>query len=169
MTSTIAPDQQRFLMSLYPTGVSVITAVDAYGVPHGLTCTSLSSVTLNPPTLLICLNAQSGTLAAIRDTGSFAVNLLNTSAQPTAELFASPTHDRFRHVTWQPGERLPAPCLIEDALAVAECTVRLRLPVGTHDVVIGEVVNLRQGTGDPLLYGMRRYSCFEPDREVLRR
>ncbi|GIG92293.1 flavin reductase family protein [Plantactinospora endophytica] len=159
--TAVSADEQRLLMSSYPTGVSVITAVDAYGMPHGMTCTSLSSVTLRPPTLLICLNAKSGTLAAIGDQGVFAVNLLHSGAQATAELFASRTPDRFRDVAWKPADRSGAPWLVDDALAVAECTVRRRLPVGDHDVVIGEVINLRYSEGTPLLYGMRRYSRFD--------
>ena len=169
MPPAVTADQQRLLMSSYPTGVSVITAVDAYGIPHGMTCTSLSSVTLHPPTLLICLSSQSGTLAAIRHRGAFAVNLLHSDAQATAELFASRTPERFRKVAWQPADQVGAPWLTDDALAVAECTVRLRLPVGDHDVVIGEVVNLRHGEGKPLLYGQRRYSCFDAAREAMQR
>ena len=165
--ATVSADEHRLLMSAYPTGVSVITAVDADGRPHGMTCTSLSSVTLHPPTLLICLNAGSGTLAGIRDRGAFAVNLLHSGARATAELFASSSADRFRDVAWLPAERSGAPWLVDDALAVAECSVRARLPVGDHEVVLGEVLSLRYSGGNPLLYGMRRYSWFDATCEAV--
>ena len=87
-------DGYRDFMSMFPTGVAVVTALDLYGMPHGLTCTALASVTLNPPTLLVCLHTGSGTLAAVRARGVFAVNLSHSGARGTAELFGSATTDR---------------------------------------------------------------------------
>src|SRR5262245_12636119 len=90
----------REFMSSFATGVAIVTAFDRGGRPHGLTCTSLASITLVPPTILVSLDTASGTLAAIRDGGRFAVNLLHSGAKPTAELFASAAGDRFDRVSW---------------------------------------------------------------------
>lgn len=146
-------------MGSYFTGVTVVASVDGAGGLHGLTCNSLSSVTLDPPTLLVCLDVRSGTLGAVLDSGAFTVNLLGDSARSTAELFASPQPDRFERVAWRRTALTGLPWLVEDALAVAECRVSDSVAVGDHVVVFGRVVNIENGTGSPLLYGMGRFSA----------
>ncbi|WP_218108777.1 MULTISPECIES: flavin reductase family protein [unclassified Streptomyces] len=151
-------DRFRGLMRSFPTGVAVVTAVDRKGRPHGLTCTSLSSVTLDPPSLLVCLNTASGTLRALRDSGAFTVNLLHARGLDAAKIFSSPAEDRFTRVGWRPGPRLGQPWLEEDAFAFAECRLSATTVVGTHAVVFGEVVHVEQRTDSPLLYGQQRFS-----------
>ncbi len=159
----VTHDDFRGLMGAFPTGVAVITAVDQAGQPHGLTCTSLTSVTLHPPTLLICLNVRSGTLAAARERGRFAVNLLHAYARRAAEVFSSAVPDRFAQVTWQPSVRIRQPWLIDDAFALAECVVVGVSVVEDHAVVLGEVVHVKRTCDVPLLYGMRQFSRWRPD------
>ncbi|WP_025359544.1 flavin reductase family protein [Kutzneria albida] len=156
----------RTLMSAFPSGVSVITAVDADGHPHGLTCTSLSSVTLNPPTLLACLNTRSPALAALRAVGEFAVNLLHAKGQRAAEVFSSPVADRFSLLPWRRTERAGLPWLTEHAFAVAECAVSHIRVVGDHAVVFGEVHTVTQDQDRPLLYGLRRFTGWSAEGEV---
>jgi flavin reductase (NADH) len=103
-------DGYRDFMSMFPTGMALVTAVDLYGVPHGMTCTALASVTLCPPTLLVCLNSGSGTLAAVRARGIFAVNLLDSGGRGAAELFGSAAGDRFRRVLWEAALARPCRC-----------------------------------------------------------
>jgi flavin reductase (NADH) len=148
----------RQFMSSYFTGVTVVTSIDRSGRPHGLTCNSLTSVTLCPPTLLVCLDVRSGTLAAVRGGAGFAVNLLHAGARHAAEVFASRAPDRFEQVAWRRAARSGEPCLTEDAYAVAECRVVDTLPVGDHVVVLGRVVTVRSDPEAPLLYGMRAFS-----------
>src|SRR5688500_5041115 len=151
----------RSLMSLFPTGVAVVTAMDPAGQPHGMTCTSLCSVTVEPPTLLVCLDVRSGTLAAILTGGWFAVNLLTDGARSTAELFAGPVPHRFRHVRSQPSPTAGVPWLAE-TVAAAECRVSRTVTAGDHEVVFGEVVTVACAGGSPLLYGRRQFSAW-PD------
>ncbi|QFU89737.1 flavin reductase family protein [Amycolatopsis sp. YIM 10] len=152
------PATFREFMGTYYTGVTVVTSIDGGGRPHGLTCNSLTSVTLAPPTLLICLGHRSGTLAAIRDSGGFVVNLLHTGGRRTAELFASARADRFDHVGWLPSDGTGLPWLAEDACAIAECRVADTVSCGDHTVVFGRVTRVETGWGSPLLYGMREFS-----------
>lgn len=147
-------------MSTFCTGVTIITAVDRDGRPHGLTCTSLASVTMTPPTLMVCLNISSGTLGAVRDSGRFAVNLLHERGQRAAEVFSSAACDRFERIPWQRGKAGEV-WLAEDAFAVAECRVAEAVAVGDHVAVFGEVVNVEQTEETPLLYGMRRFASWE--------
>ncbi|MGW0809513.1 flavin reductase family protein [Nonomuraea sp. NPDC002799] len=161
--ATATPDAFRGFMGSYFTGVTVVTSMDEGGGLHGLTCNSLSSVTLDPPTLLVCLDVRSGTLGAVLGSGSFAVNLLGDSARSTAELFASPKPDRFAQVTWRRTALTGLPWLVDDALAVAECRVARSVAVGDHTVVLGRVLNIENGSGDPLLYGRGRFAAaFRP-------
>lgn len=154
----------RELMSGFPTGVAVVTALDGTGRPHGLTCTSLTSVAVRPPTLLVCLDLRCGTLRALRERGAFAVNLLPARARAAAELFASPVPDRFSRIAWRPSGVVGAPWLSEDASALAECRLGGVLPAGDHLVVLGEVVSAVHSAEAPLLYGQRRYAAW-PARE----
>lgn len=160
--ATAAPRQVFCdFMSSFVTGVAVVTATDGTGRPRGLTCSSLTSVTVHPPTLLVSLDQRAGTLAAVRTRGAFAVHLLRHRARAVAELFASSSHDRFAQVPWCPSPELGLPWLYSAAFGLAECrSVRIE-DVGDHAVVIGEVVRVTPeasgGRPDPLLYGHRRF------------
>ncbi|MFB9907873.1 flavin reductase family protein [Allokutzneria oryzae] len=160
-TAAVPVGEFRDLMSAFPSGVAVVTALDAEGAPHGLTCTSLSSVAVDPPTLLVCLNLRSGTLDAVRARCGFAVNLLHSDGKRAAEVFSSATPDRFSQVRWERSRQVGAPLLVEDAFATAECVVGDVLVVADHAIVIGRVVDIVQRTDDPLLYGFRRFSSWK--------
>jgi flavin reductase (DIM6/NTAB) family NADH-FMN oxidoreductase RutF len=153
----------RSMMSRFPSGVSVVTAYGPDGAPCGMTCTSLCSVTLEPPTLLACLRNGSPTLDAVLSSGSFVVNLLRSGGRPVAELFGSGRPDRFGAVLWTDSPTGAGPALGADAHAVADCRVSGRQRVGTHTVVFGEVrcLVLRSEDG-PLLYGLRAYADWPP-------
>jgi flavin reductase (DIM6/NTAB) family NADH-FMN oxidoreductase RutF len=154
----------RLLMSRFPTGVSIVTAMDRHGVPWGMTCTSLCSVALDPPTLLVCLRRDSPTLEAVLDSGTFAVNLLHNHGRPTAELFGSGTPDRFERVAWTaaPG----GPHLVEAAHSIADCAVTAEQVVGDHAVVMAEVVDVVSlRAARPLLYGLRSYGDWADSAE----
>jgi len=156
----------RQFMSCWYTGVSIVTSVDADDRPHGLTCTSLSSVALDPPTLLVCLQTGSGTLAAIRERGAFVVNLLHESGRAAAERFASAQPDRFAHVRWRPAPITGLPWLAQETLAMAECLVTDSAIVGDHVIVFGTVENVVAGPGHPLLYGSRAFHAPCPQNGV---
>lgn len=167
MTQQPPPDI-RVLMSGFPTGVSVITALTPEAVPWGMTCTSLCSVALDPPTLLVCLRQGSPTLQAALDSGRFAVNLLHQGARPIAELFASGAADRFERTPWTAEGGACGPHLVEAAHTIADCRVTDVNEVGDHAVMMGAAVAVtRLSSQWPLLYGMRRYGEWsEAGQEV---
>jgi flavin reductase (DIM6/NTAB) family NADH-FMN oxidoreductase RutF len=151
--------EYRELMCAFPTGVAVVTTVDAGGAPCGMTCSSIASVTLDPPTLLVCLRVGSRTCVATRSRGAFAVNLLHAQARPVAELFAGSVANRFARVRWRrTGSGLP--WLVDDAFALADCTVTRSVEVGDHCVVFGTVRQIIQRPAAPLLYGLRQFSSW---------
>ena len=155
-------DEFRALMSDFPSGVAVVTALQPDGTPRGTTCSSLSSVTLSPPTLLVCLEGRSDTLDAIRAAGQFAVNLLHDCGRRAAETFAAKVPDRFARVGWRPAPGSGLPWLTEDTLALAECRVSGLLETGDHTVVLGRVTHVVRTPGAPLLYGRRQFSHWDP-------
>lgn len=155
----------RRLMVGFPTGVSVVTALAGDGRPWGMTCTSLCSVTPDPPTLLVCLRDNSPTLAAVLDSAALSVNLLHRGARSTAELFGSGTPDRFDRIPWVAAPN-GGPHLTEAAHTIADCAVRAAHAVGDHVVVMAEIVTITSLRPPvPLLYGMRRYGSWNEHEE----
>lgn len=168
--TTVGQDDFRALMSLFPTGVAVLGAMDGAGRPWGMTCSSLCSVSLSPPTLLVCVRSGSPTLDALEGTGAFSVNLLHDSAREVAELFASGAPDRFRRTAWHlPDAAAAGPHLRDAAHAVGDCRVDGVRRVGDHAVVFGRVLRVSVATGPqqaPLLYGLHRYAAWPSNGSV---
>ncbi|MFC9426717.1 flavin reductase family protein [Streptomyces sp. NPDC056987] len=156
---TTEQQHYRDLMSAFPTGIAVVTSLDAQGVPRGMTCSSVTSATLSPPTLLVCLRNGSATLDAVSATRGFAVNLLHDGGRHAAEVFSGPDPNRFSRVQWKQC-RSGLPWLSKDAFAVAECRVSGTQEVGDHTVVFGEVARIAQTDGTPLLYGLRSFAAW---------
>jgi flavin reductase (DIM6/NTAB) family NADH-FMN oxidoreductase RutF len=157
----ITPAGFRSLMAGFPTGVAVLTALDLDGRPWGMTCSSVCSVSVDPPTLLVCARDGSPTLGAMLRRGTFTVNLLHHGARPTAELFASGDPDRFDRVDWEHPPSLGGPHLVRDAHAMADCRITHTQQVATHLVVFAAVEQVAHRPGEhPLLYGMRQYAAW---------
>jgi flavin reductase (NADH) len=152
----------RSVMATFPTGVGIVTTLDRDGRPWGMTCTSVCSITLVPPILLVSLRYGSPTLAAVLRRKAFAVNLLHCGAQSTAELFASGRPDRFDHVRWHWEPGLGGPELPDDAHAAVHCRVVSRQRVKDHVLVFGKVLSVCGPTGfvQPLLHGLRHYASW---------
>lgn len=152
------PAEMREFMTAFPTGVAIVAAVAADGRPRGMTCTSMCSVSLAPPTLLVCLREGSPTLQAVLHRRAFAVNLLDEAGRATAELFASGSPDRFDRTPWSMDAHAGGPHLLGPSHAVADCRLVRAQTVRSHRVLFGEVTRVRtEPTGTPLLYGYRRY------------
>ena len=160
----VEPDGFRAVMATLPAAVAIVTAVAPDGRPWGMTCSSVCSVTLTPPTLLVCMRTASPTLAAAVSARAFAVNLLHARARPTAELFASAAPDRFDRIRWRRPPDAAGPHLT-DARAILDCRVSELAEVGDHLVVFGEVAAIHELSDDPpLMYGYRRYASWPVER-----
>jgi flavin reductase (DIM6/NTAB) family NADH-FMN oxidoreductase RutF len=149
----------RAFMSRFPTGVTVITTLTDDGTPRGMTCSSLTSVSLNPPVLSVCIGIWSRTLAAVQTHGRLAVNLLGVHGLAAAEIFASAESGQFDSVPWYlaDGSGLPR---LRDAMGFAVCQVIGTHSVGDHVVVFGEVLSVDLAMGLPLLYGLRQFAAW---------
>jgi flavin reductase (DIM6/NTAB) family NADH-FMN oxidoreductase RutF len=146
------------LMCAFPSGVSVVTTRDQDETPRGLTCSALCSVSVEPPTLLVCVANHSGTLAAMLSQGVFAINFLHGGGRGAARLFSTAGPDRFSRIAWRPSRTWNLPHLHEDAHALAECRVGRTFVTGDHTVVLGHVAAIERRPAPPLLYGLRRYA-----------
>jgi 4-nitrophenol 2-monooxygenase / 4-nitrocatechol 4-monooxygenase, reductase component len=152
----------RAAMSTFATGITVVTArVDS--VSYGLTATAVTSVSLEPPTLLVCLNRRSRTAAAIVRGGAFAVSVLGEHQLDIAELFARPDPDRFAELETELGP-LGQP-LVADALAHVECRLVSELAGGTHRVLVGRVGSAMAWPCSPLVRFRGGYGRFDASRD----
>lgn len=142
----------------------MITSVNDAGEPVGMTATAFSSVSLDPPMVLVCVNATARTRHAIEGRTGYAVNILGVEQEPIARQFASSVADKFEGVSWRPGETgVP---LLEGALATLECEVVRSVEAGTHIVYIGAVRAGSEPGGDPLLYFDGSYRSLGPTAQV---
>lgn len=152
------PDPTRFreIMGHYPTGVTVVTALAADQRPVGLTANSVTSVSLDPPLVLVCLSTSSSSLDAITDSGGFAVNILDVSSAAVATQFAEgDRNSRFVGVPFTPlAGGIP---VLDAALAWMECEIFRAFEVGDHVILVGRVTAGDVRVGEPLLFHRGRY------------
>ena len=146
---SVPPDAFRSALRKFASGVTIVT-VAADGELHGMTASSFASVSLVPPLVLVCLDKSSRTLALVAQTGSFAVNVLRADQQEVSHAFARAGVKPFSSISHHLGDN-GAP-LLDDAIAVLECTTYRVFEAGDHDVVLGEVTASAVPGGDPLVY-----------------
>jgi flavin reductase (DIM6/NTAB) family NADH-FMN oxidoreductase RutF len=150
------PRTLRDALGCFATGVTVVTCVNEKGEPAGLTVNSFTSVSLDPPLLMVCLAREAASAAALTRASHFAVNVLQTGQQPASIRFSTRDEDRFGATPWSCGEA-GAP-ILKDSLGVFECERYAVHPGGDHHILIGQVVKASFDAGlDPLLYFRGRY------------
>ncbi len=155
---TLDPEQLRHAMRAWTSGVTVVTAAHD-GERHGMTVSSFTSVSLEPPLVIISLHTESRTHRLVHAAGAFAVNILFADQGALSERFAgraSEDEDRFAGLEI---EMLTtgAPVL-KDALARLDCRVTQVISAGMNTIFLAEVVAARgEGEGQPLVYHNRKY------------
>jgi flavin reductase (DIM6/NTAB) family NADH-FMN oxidoreductase RutF len=149
------PDQFRQIAGQWLTGVAVVTAMESPGQPCGMTMNAVTSLSLEPPQFLVCMDQRARTLAAIRNSGSFCINYLREDQREIAVAFARPGEDRFGAVTFQSGAT--GSPVIDGTIAYVECRLNAIHPGGDHWIVIGDAVGGAFQGGRPLAYFSGRY------------
>jgi flavin reductase (DIM6/NTAB) family NADH-FMN oxidoreductase RutF len=134
----------------FATGITVVTTIDSQGHPHGMTVNSFSSVSLDPPLVLVSIDLKNAILGHFISTSWFAINILAEHQEELSRRFSSSSGDHFLNLDWRVGAS-GAP-LLEGVLAQLECSVVRTFEAGDHTVLIGEVRRARYGEGKPLLY-----------------
>ncbi len=164
--SVIAPQSFRAAMARFPGAVTIVTASAGPGpaARRGITATAVCSVTADPPSLLVCLNRQTGTCAAVARTGRFNVNLLPGDGGPLALQFAGASGatgaDKFTAGDWHDDPN-GIPILTDAALTFA-CTVTETLQAGSHSIFIGQITSLAHGNAEALIYAQSAFHRLTP-------
>lgn len=144
-------------MSRAVNGVSIVTTDGPLG-RFGLTVSSMTSVSAEPPLLLVCINRDSAAHDAIRDNGRFAINVLGARQQKLAGVFAGNSEYgdpyAFDPNTWDMSGSVPG---LRSAAASFECELESAMTFGTHSIIVGRAVRSCSGIDSPLLYTGRNY------------
>ncbi|WP_228534706.1 flavin reductase family protein [Nocardia sp. BSTN01] len=155
--SSVVPQEFRRVLGHLPTGVTAVTAHGPEG-PIGMVVNSVTSVSLDPPLLLICPAKSSSTWPALRAVGEFCVNVMAGHHEQVCRAFARPGADRFAGVAWH--ERAAGPG-IEEAVAWIGCRVLQEHDAGDHTIVVAEVTDLEAASDvAPLVFFRGAYGTF---------
>jgi flavin reductase (DIM6/NTAB) family NADH-FMN oxidoreductase RutF len=160
---TCEAERYRHVIGHFATGVTVITSAHD-DVDHGATASAVSSVSLDPPSLLVCLNRTAATETAVRESGTFVVNILREDQGELAMRFAGRHGDKFAGVGFE--RTASGNAMLAGALAHLECRVRDAVTGGTHTVFFGEVLRAEAGEGDPLAYFRGRFGRLDPEPDL---
>jgi flavin reductase (DIM6/NTAB) family NADH-FMN oxidoreductase RutF len=149
----------RDIMACFPTGVAIVTAHESGARPRGLTLSAFCPVSLDPPLVLVCIDRESNTLPALKESGGFTVNFLAGGREHLAVLYASKAEEKFEGIAWRRPDLVEGgPILHEDSAAYAVCLTRQAIEAGDHWVFIGEVVDGGVIEGHlPLVYHRRAF------------
>ena len=147
---SVSADEFRRACGRFATGITVATVLDGEGTPHGLTVSSFTSVSLDPPLILICLGHAVTMIGAFRTASHFGINILSAEQRELSDRFARKGCDRFDALPWERGT-MGVP-LLPGAIAQIECATHQRIASGDHDIFVGRMVRARVLDGDPLLY-----------------
>ncbi|GAA3546882.1 flavin reductase family protein [Nocardioides daeguensis] len=158
---SVSREEFRSIVGAFPTGVTVVTVMDADGRAKGLTSNAFTSVSADPPLLLVCVDKSSRSLPALRQAGSFVVHFLAESASELSAVFASRSHDKFAGLAWTPSEVANgAPVLEEGVVAHAECRTYAEVDAGDHVILLGRIECGERRGGSPLMYYQRQYGAW---------
>ncbi len=149
---TVSVDDFKKALQLWASGVTVVTtSSEKFGV-QGMTVTAFTSVSVNPPQVLVCINDSADSGAGIEESQSFAVNILNADQQDLSNQFAGGTsqQQRFENTDWKAG--ITGAPILNNTLMSLDCKVVEKVLAGTHWIIIGEVQDCVCRSGEPLLY-----------------
>lgn len=154
-------DVSQFLAALsrFASGVTVVTARADDGTDHGMTVSAFSSLSLEPPQVLVCLDETATLLPHLLAAETFGVSILGTAQSELSRRFADQNTDRFGGVSFT--RAASGPALLDGAVAHLECRRAAVHHGGDHVIIVGEVLGAREFPGEPLVYLHRRYGRFE--------
>ncbi len=159
----LTSEQFRRACGLWASGVSIVTTCDKSGTPYGLTMNAVTSLSLDPPMFLVCVDNGSDTLAPMLESRTFCVNVLTQRQQDLSNRFAKKGQDKFDGVAWTTG--VAGAPLIDDTLVSIECTVTDVVEGGDHQIfcgVVREIVTNDSVDVEPLVYYGGRYAAVKP-------
>jgi 3-hydroxy-9,10-secoandrosta-1,3,5(10)-triene-9,17-dione monooxygenase reductase component len=146
----VTPEEFREALGAYATGVTVVTAIGPNG-PSGATANAVTSLSLDPPMMLACLDRGSRTLTSVRAQGRFGVNVLAAGQEELARRFAGKDSEaeKWDGVEWSESDDLPR---LPGALMWVACELRDLIDGGDHLILTGNVFAAESHEGQPLLF-----------------
>jgi flavin reductase (DIM6/NTAB) family NADH-FMN oxidoreductase RutF len=157
MTSTptaLGPDLMKQVNRQFVTGVTVVTVMDGE-VPRGLAVNAFASISLEPPTVMVCVQRTSSTHDCLFRAGHLAINILSTDQLDVVKRFASKSADKFEGLDWRPGP-FGSPFIARSS-AQMEVQIRERLQASTHTVFICRVVDAQVTERSPMVYSAGQF------------
>jgi len=150
----ISPERFRAALARWASGVTVVTA-DAPGGPVGITAASFSSLSLDPPLILLCIDRGAYSHDGLVGAPGFAVHVLSREQEDLSVRFSRPGNEKFSHGDWSPGA-FGAPILPLGVARLA-CAHHVALDGGDHTILVGRVTGAEVGDASPLVYWDRGY------------
>lgn len=149
----------RDALGSFATGIAIVTSIDETGTPVGVTVNSFSSVSMDPPLVLFCLDRGAFSLPTFVSAGHFAINILESAQAELSKRFATPMADKWAGLRWTAGSGgIP---LIPGCVAWVECTRHEVIEAGDHLILVGKVTRVRsEPEREALLYKRGRYGRF---------
>ena len=151
-------DAFRAVLGRFASGVTIVTVLGANGRDYGMTVSAFSSVSLEPPLVLVCIGEEASLKPMIAEATHYGVSILASDQEPLSRRFAA-HGERFDGIGFTRGENGMA--LIDGALAFMECRIVARHRAGDHTIVVGEVEAASVEDARPLLYYRGGYAQLE--------
>ncbi|NOT10508.1 MAG: flavin reductase family protein [Methylococcaceae bacterium] len=148
----VSAEEFKKALQLWASGITVVTTNSEKFGTQGMTVTAFSSVSMNPPQVLVCINESADTGEGIEESQCFAVNILSSEQQDASNNFSGgcSQEERFANTRWSTAST-GAP-MLDDSLVSLDCRVVNKVLAGTHWIVIGEIEASICRSGEPLLY-----------------
>lgn len=154
-----SPEEFRSALSRFASGVTVVTGRRADGSPFGITVSAFTSVSLEPPLILVCIQKTAKSCEALSESAHFCVNVLSDSQTEVSNLFASRDGHDFNKVEFSDGSKgVP---VIAGTLASIECSKAREYDGGDHTIFVGQVEKVSVSDGNPLVYWGSSYRRLE--------
>ncbi|MEQ1691175.1 MAG: flavin reductase family protein [Gemmatimonas sp.] len=155
----IDADLFRAVLGRFATGVAIVTVRDREDRDHGMTVSAFTSLSLDPPLVLICIGNDATMAPVMDDAESFAVNVLSAGQEALSRRFAGKLDDRFAEIS--SARSASGNVLLDGTLGSLDCRVVARHPAGDHVIVVGAVEAASAHDGRPLLYYRGGYAQLE--------
>ncbi len=157
--SELTPENFRKACGYWATGVSIVTTCDVDQTPFGLTMNAVTSLSLDPPLFIICVDNKSDTLEPMKRSGVFCVNMLSSTQEALSNAFSKKGLNKFEGVGFTRGAT--GSPMLDGRLLAVDCQVSAVYPGGDHHIFVGEVREISFPESDaikPLLYYRGRYA-----------
>ena len=151
----LAVEKLREAFGSFTTGVTIVTTLQSDGIPRGFTANSFSSVSLDPPLLLVCLSKTALSYNIFTNSTYFAINVLSQKQKHISALFSTQSKEKFNSTNWEYGyNEMP---LLTESLSTFVCSKEKLVDAGDHSILIGRIDDFSMNEGKPLLYYKGQY------------